>query len=79
MSKAIVGATLLIAIAGHTPAFAQAAYWVGGAYGLGPPPACAFITTDRVKGNRFWDPGCRRWGSGIRPGVSQGDGILEGD
>ncbi len=80
MSKAIIAAgAVLVAIAGLTPTLAQA-HRIEGAYGMAPPPSSGcFVTTDRVKGIRSWDPLCRRWGSGIRPGVGEGSGILEGD
>ncbi len=84
MSKAIAAAALLVAILAPTLAEAahrQARPAIEGrsAYRRAAPPSrCAFITTDRVRDNRFWDPGCRRWGSGVRPGVGENSGILEG-
>jgi hypothetical protein len=49
-------------------------------YGMAPPPSGGcFVTTDRNRQVRFWDPTCSKWGSGIRPGITPNDGIGMGD
>ncbi len=32
-----------------------------------PPGQGCFVTTDRVRAERFWDPHCEGQGAGIRP------------
>ncbi len=73
MSKIASGAVLalLLSVAGASAA-PQLRFEGPVVHRLPPLPGeGCFVTTDRVRAQRFWDPYCIRQGAGIRPGDEQ--------
>jgi hypothetical protein len=78
-----LAASLAILISTPIIAFAQCPeplYGGRAVYGMAPPASGGcYVTTDRNRQVRFWDPTCSKWGSGIRPGIAPNDGSGMGE